>query len=1743
MKKLILKFVYIFLLLVSDRIVSQSVLDSVPILTPNGTFDKVYDRFGNQYALYNLSIGVGRVIGTGGNTTHSISSTCVGGKFTLHYQQSSIFDLVPAMGTTACKVFSDLSNFISSTIPNGGIHIYCTDGPGGALATPYFVFPQAPSLNPNPGIVDNVVYKALVSGVDPYTNLPITSVNPLYGNFYHGALQVNPTAPWTYDVSTTAIDIDSLDAYTAILHEAMHLLGFGSAITHTNGASMFNSQLAISTGTVDNNYYTRYDLFLHDHNGNPLIVPTSTTPCSYSSYSFAPLSPTVLGMAMATFSAQNSDISNCAKAVKYIGSTTFTVYTPDSLEPGSSFSHFEDYCTHPTGTTICTGTAGNWNNFYAVMANYIDDGPCYVKRHFLEEEKKVLCDLGYSVNASYGGTAVAGSSITYTSGACNPPSIFGTNDGLSGYVYTLTTSSSSIVISYSTLLNNDLPFVGSTVTCLDLVYNNNNASLAQGANDFTVQANPGSGVVTLVYYPKNGSTVGNATYVFIYFIPAGCISCGIVSNGSFEYSNPIGNNPKCGDLHPWYRTIDCWESYYPAYVYGGVDILGTSCPNSSGQLGSYTYGTSPPVSALNLGAITNTNCIVLRHLGYGNVGTIKNTLYTSLQNGQVYQLSMWLINHGPTPGNASINTPSNPVVITLASYTTIAFTPTLNFPTGLNTLGQFTVPAGNAWTQVTQTFTYSGTAAPSIILGIDQLLTTPPSSVSPGNYKYNIFVDRVSIIPISGPTITIPTPTICSTQSFTDLGAFTGTTTGTFAGQAVTYNSTTSKYEFNISGSLPPGTYPIVFTYSNPSYSCMSSIQTAVTLTDCCLSSTLSTYTVSSVTGSVYVPGPKILANSFTIQPNAQLLLSGEYLISAGVKITVSPSSTLFLEGAHLYGCATMWEGIEILDGGHVESKYYLGSIANLIEDAETAISIVNHTTIANGIADLSDIIFNKNYIDIDITDYAVSTATLNSPIILNNCVFTCRNFTFSPTAWPEPSTGAAGLRNAITSTTGLAPPYQLNNVSIADLKSPYNGFQSHIGINVGNVGTSFTLYASPHPSTSTFDQYGIQIGSVSGGTPTADFLLFDAHETFIKSSNSNLKVINSVFQNTQDYLASGTTTANAAIEFTAGIMNTVLDLSSSSFNTGNRFWNCHRAVRVKDAYNFVMEKSIIRSEHSTSLPSSPTLALPGDGGIFINTNRFENYAINENELTNVTDAISMVFEPRSFDGQQAGFFGSATFSGTTYYYHGVYTRNLSISLNTISPQTSTSFTGSTNNYVNNGITLANLAAAAKVWSTIGIGAQIEDNLIYRSYKGISIDALNSVDIALKTDGPRKVIARNNIVVEEDLTFNSLQHGIAYTNSMPAAGTGSPGPLGQELQSIEENILSAYNPTATSISLVHAGFNGAATGTLLPAPFVICNTLSAAYQGFVFEGDDNPTFWRGNKMSGLTRGMSLLNAGEIGVQGSSVSPSDNQWTGSWSGSDALYVGTGSQAQSSPIYIRSGSPWTPPSYSGVFPATSWYNASGGTLTATGSNYACAATYTTFKPSLPDDEYDSEVQLYIAKMQAYRFLYYHEDIKHSQSYFLDFFDLQSGSSLETFTIIEDTLSAGGLNYASSLLSGMDDSGFNDVEQSYYTFYDLYIKYLTDGHLIPEDFSVLKELAGLCPGTNGAAVYKARALYLVLTGSVFNPPNPCNERVEGRAAQNQTITYDASKSWNVDLFPNPATNELNIVGKADVEELDVT
>jgi hypothetical protein len=913
MKKAIKSLALSLFFLFSGSLLSQAPLTGTfyPI-TPEGVFDVVYDKDGTPYSLASLEIKEDEY---NGNLFVASATACQAGFFKVYFANGSGMESISnathtARRNTVCEVLRNLSELLKW--PSGGpsftVNIL-VDNIANHVANPstnstlgaagaFYAFPNAPT-SAYPGVAESMIEKTIKSQYNAWQN--ITSPMYISGfNFYHGMMFYNfsnSSFNWFDDYANGTAGANQYDLYSVVLHEVMHMLGFASLIGPT-GISKFGAS---------NNYYSSYDQFLVDRYGNPLLTSGGCSP-SYS-LNFTG-SSTLIAPGNCT-SSSVSDITTCSLACKYNSGTVAnqTVYTSTCFEAGSSLSHFEDMCPNSAN-----------NNQIFVMSNALSNG--LNKRYLKEEERYVLCDIGYSVATTYTSNAVS-ASYTYTGSNCNRPYIWGRNDGIVNNAYTYTSAGGpfTIAISGSTnsILNNDAT-TATTAICVENVYSNGTVSVA--GNIITFSPSPNYfGFVLLRYIPvDNSSNNGNITYIYAYVYPAACSPvspCDMVQNGGFE------NRSGCGPVNGGTAAVNCWAPYNL-----NVDLFYSGCTNCiSGicaDLGNSTYNSNPTFSShISL----NTNNSVIGIGGYCTPSTYTNGadeamqtyLGTPLINGQVYKLSFWAYEYSGNKQDAAVpaytlrpaNTNSVPLVLCFATSGIPVPAPAgvIHFPpAGLNVFLTPTLqPVFNTWRNYNYTFTYtasSPTAQSIMYVGLHTLNnyishTIATSPTISAQLEYYALIDDISILPINDAlTFTLPSGTICTAMSFTDLAQYCNHPGGVFTGSYITTstNSLGTTYTFNQNGNAPNGVYTITYSYTN-ALNCQQLAVQHVTINNVTYTASLSHTYGSGCTsnqGTLSVISPTS-TNSYTWMPGS---LSGSV-----ITVTTSSATTYSVNNVSQFGC------------------------------------------------------------------------------------------------------------------------------------------------------------------------------------------------------------------------------------------------------------------------------------------------------------------------------------------------------------------------------------------------------------------------------------------------------------------------------------------------------------------------------------------------------------------------------------------------------------------------------------------------------------------------------------------------------------------------------------------------------------------------------------------------------------------------------------------------------------------------
>lgn len=611
--------------------------------TPNGIFDKVFDSEGNVFKLSEIEVEKPYSLKNGKTTVNTLLFTS--GIFELYFESGSGMEIV---GNTVhdqrrsiiIQAFQDISNFINTPLKNIGntnkikfwirspSFLGLPPNAGGAASSFYNLPTVSSALSSSVGningILDNEIWKTIHTGVDSYSNtvFPIVNTNAT-GGFYHGwaCFNFGGTVNWNLDYNkynaATAYPLNYIDFYSTIIHEVTHALGFNSLMSY-NGYSSF----LFSSG----NYFTRYDKNLKTSSNQSLITNSPVTVGQMYDFNFNSVVPATAlypncGLTPPVFNS-NSGAFNCPTSIKYISSITVPVYNPPCFENGSSLSHFEDACYN-----------GNANDQYFMMSERASG--FFAKRTLTSEERQVLCDIGYSVNQTFGNT----SNFTYKdygTNSCGGISVAGVNDGFLNGSY-LYQGNSGTDINIEGILNND--YSGGLASNLEFEFVQDlydpDAIFSEITSATFLFKSYVPGIHLLRYVPFDNVTGqrGNITYIYVNIIN-NCVidtQCNLVKNGYFEdhvYAPNLSSQiyKSCGWNNASYGTST--EYFNSDTTNTGLSIPTNYIGNQYDKInGNHAYA----------GMFISPNRYNLLEYVYSE--SIKTELTNSLQPNTQYQLS------------------------------------------------------------------------------------------------------------------------------------------------------------------------------------------------------------------------------------------------------------------------------------------------------------------------------------------------------------------------------------------------------------------------------------------------------------------------------------------------------------------------------------------------------------------------------------------------------------------------------------------------------------------------------------------------------------------------------------------------------------------------------------------------------------------------------------------------------------------------------------------------------------------------------------------------------------------------------------------------------------------------------------------------------------------------------------------------------------------------------------------------
>lgn len=998
-------------------------------------------------------------------------------------------------------------------------------------------------------------------------------------------------------------------------------------------------------------------------------------------------------------------------------------------------------------------------------------------------------------------------------------------------------------------------------------------------------------------------------------------------------------------------------------------------------------------------------------------------------------------------------------------------------------------------------------------VGTHQILYT----VNAGHTCENSIIYNVTVVP-TNLNLTVTPPDACSNNYCFNIAPSSSCNFGniTYTWNIVSTNGASTIYYQtnslqNICVNIPPDTYN-VFVYTSDGVSFASTTITVPPIDECiCQNCTNTIGTSGTISSSPAINQRYCINNNVTVNGNVTFS-NAEFKIGANVKITVASGAVLTIDRGHFYGGTNMWSGIVVQNGGK------LNIINNsLIEDAIAAVSIINNTMQSN-ILTVDASIFNRNANSIEIKGYNQNIT--NYPFSITNSLFTCRKISDCSTigGWPLTAT----VKGMNPTSSPLESPYINNaNFPVVNLKAPYATNKSFRGILITNVGTSNVTTTS-----SSYNE--ITIGTLSG---TNSYNVFDNLWYGIDATNSNVSVVNSIFQN--GYNLAFPSLFSAGIRSIANSnVNRRLQASTSSYNYNNKFYDLSRAVFTQ----FLHDLNINYCEMYSKRVFNPTAASKyGAYGISSMSNHYQTINLNNNKIFNIDNAI--VFNAGISTYAVGAASGSGQFLGSIYVNNNLIRSHV----NGYTPDPSL-------HYGAKAITITGLISSNTVTQP---NAEIisANNSIFDYANGISCSNWNPMGVGSRFN---EVTIRNNAT-------NVYQYGIEHANNTLYSS-----------YSFKQYGIVANNVTANTIS---TSSNNYGIRSVQNANYaIVCNTVSNTYNGHAFSGTHiNDAFVRFNIMSQNRYGFVLENVGIIGQQGEgysdgSATTAENQWLGTWTAPNFKTATINSNAQLSKMYVRHASTYNP---SGSGFTTNlfdygtkdyYYNGTTGTILksifADGTVYNCFLTKPA--PSNPNTEalefiassgatsgIEHAIARFVAKSQLFVYLENNPDAR-TPGILTGFYSSNKKKYRDIFFDVETKVAQGDINSAKNEVAAFDPQ--NTPETKHKQFYDLLFKYQNQT-LNTGDEQSLKTLAKGCPYIDGTVVHQARALYNVAYDQNANFPDSCEYTANNaRLGKTADEVYDEEATLqgnDVFLYPNPSNgNDIFIsLVKTDVENIDVT
>ncbi|MCX8478201.1 MAG: hypothetical protein ORN56_00250 [Chitinophagales bacterium] len=1732
--------------------------------------DSLVDKEGNKIALEDLAVGHK----LGDESKYTSQLLCTSGYFNLWFEQGCGMDgnsaIEVARRNVLCRVFYDLSQLIN--LPTGtivrvniwvrDIHMIipnpCTAGILGG-ATSFYPIPLGINTS---GIADNLIWQTINSGTDAYTNItaPLTSIGGGIGaGFYHGLVAFNfdncnswfPNTTWTPPLGNPTSGTQ-YDLYTVCLHEVVHALGFATLID-ANGFSRFGSGL---------NYFSRYDLFLKTSisTGNNSLI-TSTGNCSMYNYAFntgIAGGSSILNPGCATGYPPNS--STCSNAIRYVSPSNPSqpVYTPNCFESGSSLGHFEDMCSNAPSTYTPV------NDGYFTMSNA--NGAGTIKRYLKEEEKDVLCDIGYVLSNNYGNNLqVANSAVTYTA-SCSGNKVVGINDGIIGggaYQFIGTAGGAAATFSGATILSNDydgyatMPYNPSNFECLQDITD----PFAVISNSFGTNTTNVSVTSTILgqhllrYIPLDITTGnrGNITYIILYFKSGNCIGspCDIVTNGGFENVKNLGGatGVACSQISATIiNNADCWINLSNTYdCYSSLN----TCPNSDNAYPAVYF--SPSTCSTTVYPTANISNKIFIGLGgwYDNNNNpassngnyyfeaIQNQLNTPLIPGQQYVLKMMV-----KAGNKN-NHFSNLVLRVFASQYILSqvsnfITTYFNQSSTPDIAKTILVPsttvvgAPTYWTSVNVTFTCPSIPSGGNLNYITIVTDFQQTANLPGNTPFGtsasayVYIDDVSIEPLnSAITLILPATINCTTNSIPDLSIYLSTPMpgGVFSGAGVSLSGGIFNYNPALAG---PGFHIISYTYTDQ-------IGCNHTISDNIMGGQITPINVSFS----HIPGayePLLCTGTSSALTATISGGSGSFSFAwsspcgviTNITNTLTSSSILYINNS--VPCVYTLTVTDNITGCIISKPYTIANLSTLV--FSTATSTNTLPTILSGTT---------------ILVYANTTLTVNSNFNLNNC---------------NVILGA----NAIID---IQPGFTLDIDNISHLHACSTMWN---GINVNNNAT-VKLHGL-----SIIEQAIIGINSISGGAYLIDNGIMYNNYIHIQVNNYTSTHTGVIKQSTFDghynitNLLPPFNTLSQTFKSIYIIDNFCVTIGVPSFGLGNNITNNDYGVFINNNVpantnkTYIYNNTITNANQIGIYDSSATSSLNNK---FLTVGNTTSKAPFQNTISNCLFGIRSVRTINTICNNDIS-------SGL---------RAITCRFNYNKPQ----------KICNNDIHFPREVGISMEYSTQNIsdvaGTQSVDyNNIWMSSTGVPCNitvitlpgggafptkqcnlqtAIRHLDITANYNGRFQINNNNIYQPDRGIYISGGNHDLISNNTINLPSPYVMGRVEGILTSVSTYIAAQYN-TVNKPSWANPGCVSGYSNNCISVGLSFfnstnslaqCNTTNFTSRGFESNNTTTNTYYKGNIMNTNEVGWWRMNNSFIGHQGTATNCWGNQWTGglySPNRPQTLTFTTPISIIVSPtslintnIYVPTTAPFSfhhnPTNERHDLASSSTYFKE-----AKSSNiiYSCTGNGTG-TPTTPLFNYNENGYISYAELVASDALQYPEypeearyyDVEHLlvairedatllQNDLIDSFYMRTeDESVNQFLDVQTNITGGELQDAGQILDNIVPDGI--IEENRRQVYEIYLNTIAieNDEFTDDQRRILLQIAFQCPYTGGNAVMEARNMLSLTDSTNYHDSLLCGENFAYRQGSHQS-TIKAIKHLNesgnfLSVYPNPSNS----------------